>query len=76
MTYLAPGGVAKRLGVSANTIRSYVQKGLMPPPDVVLDDGARHLRGWAAETIDAWQATRPRPRVAPPAQRASEEADQ
>ena len=74
--YLAAGGVAKRLGLSTNTVRRYVQKGMLPDPDVVLDDGARRLRGWSAETIDAWQAQRPRPRVAPPVQRASEEADQ
>lgn len=74
--YLAAGGVAKRLGLSTNTVRRYVQKGMLPDPDVVLDDGTRRLRGWAAETIDAWQSQRPRPRVTPPAQPTGEEADQ
>lgn len=67
-TYLATSAVAQRLGLAPATIRSYIKKGMMPEPDAILDDRGRMLRGWLPTTIDAWQASRPRPRRATPAQ--------
>ena len=57
--YLGTAAAAKRLGLSVATVRSYILKGLMPAADVVISTPSGPLRGWAPETIDAWQAARP-----------------
>lgn len=57
--YLGTAAVADRLGLTVPTIRSYILKGLMPDADVVITTPSGPLRGWAPETIDAWQASRP-----------------
>mgnify|MGYP001014552174 CR=1 FL=1 len=41
------------------TIRSYMRKGLTPPADVQISTPNGPLRGWSADTIDAWLAARP-----------------
>lgn len=57
--YLGTAAVAERLGLTVPTIRSYILKGLMPDADVIITTPSGPLRGWASETIDAWQASRP-----------------
>ena len=65
-TYLATSAVAQRLGLAPETIRSYVKKGMLPEPDAILDDCGLMPRGWLPSTLDAWQASRPRPRITAP----------
>ncbi|WP_075361528.1 helix-turn-helix transcriptional regulator [Boudabousia marimammalium] len=59
--YLAAAAVARRLGLSVNTISGYIQKGMLPPPDAVISaQKGRDMSVWLPETIDEWQANRPR----------------
>ena len=55
--YLSLQDVADHLGVSRNT----VAKLRLPEPDVRVGSGHNAPRGWALETIDAWNAQRPGP---------------
>ena len=57
--HLGTAAVADRLGLTVPTIRSYILKDLMPAADVIIVTPSGPLRGWAPETIDAWQASRP-----------------
>ena len=57
--YLGTAAVAERVGLAVATIRSYILKGIMPEADVIITTPSGPLRGWAPETIDAWQASRP-----------------
>jgi len=57
--YLGTAAVAQRVGLTVSTIRSYILKDLMPDADVIIATPSGPLRGWAPETIDAWQASRP-----------------
>ena len=56
--YLGTAAVAERVGLAVATIRSYILKGIMPEADVIITTPSGPLRGWAPETIDAWQASR------------------
>ncbi|WP_435299734.1 helix-turn-helix transcriptional regulator [Timonella sp. A28] len=55
--YLSLLQVAERLGVTRNTIAGYK----LPEPDAFIGT----TRGWLPETIDAWDAARPRKRRVP-----------
>lgn len=57
--YLGTAAVAERLGLTVPTIRSYILKGLMPEADAIITTPSGPLRGWAPETIDQWQRSRP-----------------
>ena len=57
--YLGTAAVAQRAGLTVATVRSYIRKGLLPDADVIITTPSGPLRGWAPETIDAWQASRP-----------------
>jgi len=57
--FLGTAAAADRLGLTVPTIRSYILKGLMPDADAIITTPSGPLRGWAPETIDAWQASRP-----------------
>ncbi|EFL94456.1 helix-turn-helix transcriptional regulator [Mobiluncus curtisii] len=57
--YLALTDVANRIGIAEGTIRSYSAKGMLPEPDAYTGTGARAVRGWLPETIDAWNQARP-----------------
>lgn len=57
--YLGTAAVAERVNLTVSTIRSYILKGLIPAPDVVITTPSGPLRGWSPETVDAWQASRP-----------------
>lgn len=66
--YLTQRDIAARLNLSPNTIASYYQKGMLPPPDALVGLGKRGTYGWRAETIDLWQQSRPRAnKLQPPA---------
>ena len=58
-TYLGAQAFAARVGLSVNTIRSYLLKGLLPEPDAVIVTASGPLRGWRPETIDQWARNRP-----------------
>ncbi|WP_216843816.1 helix-turn-helix transcriptional regulator [Phytoactinopolyspora alkaliphila] len=47
--------VAEYLGVARSTVRTYVSRGEMPPPDMRLAGGSV----WHADTIRAWHKNRP-----------------
>lgn len=52
---LAIAEVAERTGVELERLRSMVRRGTFPEPDVIIGaDSERPVRGWTAETIDAW----------------------
>lgn len=55
ITFLSRQEFADRIGVTGNTIKRYK----LPPPDAMIGD----RRGWLPETIDAWNARRPRTRT-------------
>lgn len=57
--YLGAQAFAERVGLSVNTIRSYLTKGLLPEPDAVIVTSSGELRGWLPNTIDEWASTRP-----------------
>ncbi len=53
--YLSLLDVARRLGVSRDTVAKYN----LPEPDVRVGSGINAARGWTAATIDEWNAARP-----------------
>lgn len=57
--YLGAQAFAARVGLSVNTIRSYLTKGLLPDPDAVIVTASGELRGWLPDTIDQWAGSRP-----------------
>lgn len=54
--YLSVTQVAERTGLALNTVKAYSQDTprRMPNPDAMIG----RVKGWLAETIDAWQARR------------------
>lgn len=57
--YLSIGDFAARINVARATIEAYNRDGRLPAPDVIIGLAGRKTRGWAVDTIDAWQAARP-----------------
>lgn len=53
--YLTLHQVAGRIGVTYNTAKGYLRKGLLPEADAVI--GSR--LGWLDETLNDWMDTRP-----------------
>ena len=51
VTYLSTAEVAKRIGLGPRSL-SRIK---LPPPDVKIGP----YKGWRADTIDEWQASRP-----------------
>lgn len=49
--YLSRAEFAERIGVLTGTLSRYK----LPEPDVMIGS----TRGWSAETVDAWNASRP-----------------
>lgn len=49
--YLSRAEFAERIGVKPATMGRYK----LPEPDAMIGD----IRGWAAETVDTWNASRP-----------------
>ena len=58
-TYMGTGGVAQYLGLTTGSVKSYVAKGLLPEPDVMIEAPSYLVRGWRKETIDEWMKNRP-----------------
>ncbi|MFP7697130.1 helix-turn-helix transcriptional regulator [Trueperella sp. LYQ143] len=56
LKFLSLSEAAIYLGLSPNTFRSYSHKKMLPEPDAFIGD----VRGWSEETLDIWQANRPR----------------
>lgn len=54
--FLSINEAAELLGISVNSAKSYVLKGLFPEPDAKI---GRH-RGWKRQTIKDWNYNRPR----------------
>lgn len=59
ITYLGMTAIAERTGLSANTLKSYLRKGLLPAPDAVIESPTGQIRGWTRETIGEWMTSRP-----------------
>lgn len=57
--YLSLNGVAKRLGLAHSTVKTYLDDGRLPEPDVAVGSGKSPTYGWLPETIDEWHASRP-----------------
>ncbi|SPT53500.1 Uncharacterised protein [Actinomyces bovis] len=57
--YLGLSALAERAGISRNTASSYAAGGYLPPPDALIIEGAREVRGWLPSTVDQWLASRP-----------------
>ncbi|MDK6240182.1 transcriptional regulator [Winkia sp. UMB3158] len=65
--YLSVSDVAALAGVTVGTLRSYVYKGMLPEPEVLVGLETQ-ARGWSEESIRHWLANRPgRGRRTPPA---------
>ena len=59
ITYLGMTGIAEHTGLSVNTLKSYLRKGMLPAPDAVIESPTGQIRGWTQETIDEWMTARP-----------------
>lgn len=57
--YLGSVEVARILGVAPATVRSYVAKGMLPEPAVIIGEGSKRANGWTEEQIIQWQDKRP-----------------
>ncbi|WP_440711944.1 XRE family transcriptional regulator [Gordonia sp. FQ] len=52
--------VADRLDMPLERLRTRVRRGQFPEPDVIIGaDSKRPVRGWTAETVDAWERSQP-----------------
>lgn len=61
--FLSLADVADRTGIPHATLKSLAHRGQMPEPDVEVGVGEqkqRRVRGWTADTIDAWIESRNR----------------
>lgn len=54
--YLSVGEAAEHLGLSVNTVKGYVRRGLFAEPDAQTGTSAF---GWLPKTLDKWHAERP-----------------
>lgn len=59
ITYMGMNSIAIHTGLSVNTLKSYLRKGLLPAPDAVIESPSGQIRGWKESTIDEWVASRP-----------------
>lgn len=59
--YLGSVEAAKILGITPATLRSYVAKGMLPEPAVVIGEGTKRTNGWTREQIVKWKEQRPGP---------------
>lgn len=57
--YLSMNGVAKRLGISPTTVKTYYRDNRLPEPDAQIGTDRGKRMGWLPETIDAWNKNRP-----------------
>lgn len=55
--YLSATDFARRAGLAVETIRRYMQRGLIPDPDAIigLDTvNGRPIPGWTEDTVEYW----------------------
>lgn len=68
--YLGVSGFAAMTGLTRNTITTYRRKGLLPTPDVIIEEAGRATTsGWTEGTIRRWMGERSTKRGRPPAVR-------
>lgn len=57
--YLGISGFAAMTGLTRNTVTTYRRKGLLPMPDVIIEEAGRATtRGWTEDTIRQWMRDR------------------
>ena len=57
--YLGVSGFAAMTGLTRNTVTTYRRKGLLPTPDVIIEEAGRATtRGWTEDTIRQWMRDR------------------
>lgn len=52
--YMGVSAIAEKTGLTVNTIKSYIFKGMLPEPDAIIHSPTGQLRGWEEKTIDRW----------------------
>jgi hypothetical protein len=68
--YLGISEFAAVTGLTRNTIATYRRKGLIPTPDVVIEEAGRATTaGWTEQTVRGWMRDRSTKRGRPPAVR-------
>jgi hypothetical protein len=61
--YMGVSAIAEKSGLTVNTIKSYIFKGMLPEPDAIIHSPSGQIRGWEETTIDQWLRGRARGRV-------------
>lgn len=61
--YMGVSAIAEKSGLTVNTIKSYIFKGMLPEPDAIIHSPTGQIRGWEETTIDQWLRGRARGRV-------------
>lgn len=61
-TYLGTAGFAALTDLAHNTVMAYRSRGVLPPPDAIVQEGGVDTWGWYPETIERWMRERPRKR--------------
>lgn len=57
--YLGVSGFAAMTGLTRNTVTTYRRKGLLPTPDVIIEEAGRATTsGWTEDTIRQWMRER------------------
>lgn len=57
LVFLSTSEASELLGLSVNTVKSYILKGLFPPADAMIG----RERGWYRKTVKDWNYNRQRP---------------
>ena len=57
--YLGVGAFAKHVGLTDNTIQSYLLKGMLPAPEIYYLTSKGRRPGWSIDTIEYWMNNRP-----------------
>lgn len=58
--YMGVSAIAEKTGLTVNTIKSYIFKGMLPEPDAIIHSPTGQIRGWEEQTIDRWIRERSR----------------
>ena len=56
--YYGRQALADAAGVSIETVSAYRSRGLLPVPDVVIEEGEVASWGWTADTVERWAQNR------------------
>ena len=52
--YMGVSAIAEKTGLTVNTVKSYIFKGILPEPDAFIHSPTGQIRGWEEKTIDQW----------------------